>query len=191
MQNVNELMIDVAGRSIRARDMGTGEAVIVISDREKTLPAGLVLLAESYRVLVVDAGDAAVLPEFAASLGLKNYSLVGHGPVAPATLDAALAAPGPVDAVVISAPTGVDRLDCYDALDKPVLALFGTRDETSPPDGAARYREHLTDCHVMMIYDAGHDIYADRPEAVAEVAGDFLRRRDRFLVTEDSGLIHP
>ena len=76
-------------------------------------------------------------------------------------------------------------------LDLPVLAMFGTLDRITPPEGARLYREILPNCHLMMIYDAAHAIDADRPEAVASVVDDFLVRHESFLVRQDSGIIHP
>lgn len=73
----------------------------------------------------------------------------------------------------------------------PVLALFGTADRVTPPEGAHLFREILPHCHIVLVYDAAHAIDADRPEALASVVGDFLARQDRFLVRETSGLIHP
>jgi pimeloyl-ACP methyl ester carboxylesterase len=76
-------------------------------------------------------------------------------------------------------------------LQLPVLALFGTADRVTPPEGAHLFREILPNCHIIMVYDAAHAIDADRPEALASVAGDFLARQDRFLVRNTSGMIHP
>src|SRR5215472_521599 len=76
------------------------------------------------------------------------------------------------------------------ALDVPVLVLFGTRDLAIPPAMGAIYRELLPRCHLVLVYDAGHELHSDRPEAFASVVDDFLRRGDGFLVTERSGLIH-
>jgi pimeloyl-ACP methyl ester carboxylesterase len=76
-------------------------------------------------------------------------------------------------------------------LPHPVLALFGTADRVTPPEGAHLFREILPNCHIVLVYDAAHAIDADRPEALASVVGDFLARQDRFLVRETSGLIHP
>ncbi len=76
-------------------------------------------------------------------------------------------------------------------LPHPVLALFGTADKVTPPEGAHLYREILPDCHIMIVYDAAHAIDADRPEALASVVGDFLARQDRFLVRNTSGLVEP
>ena len=76
-------------------------------------------------------------------------------------------------------------------LTRPVLALFGTSDRVTPPEGAHLYREILPDCHTVLVYDAAHAIDADRPEALAAIVGDFLARGDRFLVRETSSLIQP
>lgn len=76
-------------------------------------------------------------------------------------------------------------------LPHPVLALFGTADRVTPPEGAHLFREILPHCHVVLVYDAAHAIDADRPEALASVVGDFLARQERFLVRETSGLLQP
>ena len=90
---------------------------------------------------------------------------------------------------------GPPRDEAFEArmgeIEAPVLVLFGTEDRVIPPESAHLYRETLPNCHLMMVYDAAHAIDADRPEAVASVAGDFLARQERFLVRETSGLIHP
>ena len=67
----------------------------------------------------------------------------------------------------------------------------GTADRIAPPEAAHLYRESLPNCHLIMVYDAAHAIDADRPEAVASVVDDFLKRREYFLVRQESGLIHP
>jgi hypothetical protein len=41
------------------------------------------------------------------------------------------------------------------------------------------------------VHDAAHDIQGDRPEAFADVAGDFLARGWQFLLPEQSTLINP
>ena len=41
------------------------------------------------------------------------------------------------------------------------------------------------------MYDAGHALDADRPEAFAEVVRDYLQRGEGFLVKTESALIHP
>jgi pimeloyl-ACP methyl ester carboxylesterase len=69
--------------------------------------------------------------------------------------------------------------------------VFGTEDQLTPPEMAGFYRQHYGKAHLMLIYDAAHLIDLDRPKAVAEVVGDFLARKGRFLVSEQSGVIYP
>jgi pimeloyl-ACP methyl ester carboxylesterase len=76
-------------------------------------------------------------------------------------------------------------------LNVPSLAVFGTQDRITPPEAARLYREVFPDCYLVMVYDAAHAVDADRPEAVAEVVSDFIGRQDKFLVTGESGVIHP
>jgi pimeloyl-ACP methyl ester carboxylesterase len=76
-------------------------------------------------------------------------------------------------------------------LNLPVLVVFGTEDRMIPSDMGRLYCEKLPNCHFILVYDAGHAVDADRPEAFVSVVGDFLQRHDAFLVNRQSGLIHP
>jgi pimeloyl-ACP methyl ester carboxylesterase len=73
----------------------------------------------------------------------------------------------------------------------PTLALFGTRDAMIPPDLGRLYKELIPDCHLVFVYDAGHAIAAERPEAFTEVVSDFLDRHDAFVVSRTPTVIHP
>jgi pimeloyl-ACP methyl ester carboxylesterase len=76
-------------------------------------------------------------------------------------------------------------------LAQPTLVLFGTRDTMIPPDLGHLYKELIPDCHLVFVYDAGHAIAAERPEAFVEVVGDFLDRHDAFVVSRTPTVIHP
>ncbi len=54
----------------------------------------------------------------------------------------------------------------------PVLAVFGTRDNVIPPDLGHLYKDLIPDAHLVFVYDAGHSISAERPEAFVEVVSD-------------------
>ena len=77
------------------------------------------------------------------------------------------------------------------SLHVPVLVLFGTMDRMIPPEMGRLYCEKLPNCHLILVYDAGHEVDADRPEAFVSVVGDFLQRHEGFLVNRQSGLINP
>ncbi len=71
------------------------------------------------------------------------------------------------------------------------LVLFGTDDGIIPPHNGQTYRRHLANSVLLYVYDAGHDIMGDRPEAFADAVGDFLRRGMAFLVPDGDTLINP
>ena len=71
----------------------------------------------------------------------------------------------------------------------PVLALFGTRDELIPTDYARRYKQLIPKANVMFVYDAGHSITEDRPDAAASLIEDFLQEPEGFLVNRTSGAL--
>jgi pimeloyl-ACP methyl ester carboxylesterase len=73
----------------------------------------------------------------------------------------------------------------------PTLALFGTLDAIIPPDIGHLYKQLIPDCHLVFVYDAGHAIAAERPEAFTEVVSDFLDRHDAFVVSRRPSVIHP
>ncbi len=76
-------------------------------------------------------------------------------------------------------------------LNIPVLVLFGTMDRMIPSEMGRHYCEKLPNCHLILVYDAGHAVDADRPEAFVSVVSDFLQHHEAFLVNRQSGLIHP
>jgi pimeloyl-ACP methyl ester carboxylesterase len=73
----------------------------------------------------------------------------------------------------------------------PVLVLFGTLDRMIPPEMGRLYCDKLPNCHLVLVYDAGHAVDADRPEAFVSVVSDFLQHHEAFLVNRQSGLINP
>jgi len=73
----------------------------------------------------------------------------------------------------------------------PTLVLFGTLDRMIPPEMGRLYREKLPNCHFVLVYDAAHAIGADRPEAFTSLVSDFLERREQFVVSRASTLVHP
>ena len=71
------------------------------------------------------------------------------------------------------------------------LAVFGLNDPIVAPEAARVYREQIPNCNVSFVYDAGHAILADRPEALISAVIDFVERRETFIVGRESGLINP
>jgi pimeloyl-ACP methyl ester carboxylesterase len=73
----------------------------------------------------------------------------------------------------------------------PTLILFGTLDSIIPPEMGRLYKELMPHSHLMFVYDAGHLIAAERPEAFAEAVTDFLQRDDAFLISRTRTVIFP
>lgn len=73
----------------------------------------------------------------------------------------------------------------------PTLVLFGTVDRVISPDMGHIYKELMPNCHLVFVYDAGHAISTDRPEAFTEVVADFLERHEAFVISRTETVIHP
>jgi pimeloyl-ACP methyl ester carboxylesterase len=110
------------------------------------------------------------MPELDAAVGLKQRALVGR-------------------------LRGADRDQALEnrmrGLLIPVLVLFGTLDRVMPPEMGREYKALLPNCHLVFVYDAGHLIAAERPEAFTEVVGDFLERREAFVISRRETMIYP
>ncbi len=76
-------------------------------------------------------------------------------------------------------------------LTTPTLVLFGTRDSMISPDMGRCYKTLMPNCHLVLVYDAGHAIGAERPEAFAEVTIDFIERHEAFVISRTETVVHP
>src|SRR5690242_6087306 len=152
------------------------------------------LVAQNCR-LIPEAAEAPALlsralDEALASLGAARVSLVAVRERAAAALRLALERPGQIASIVLLAPKIFDASGQpaaepaarFNAIEAPMLALFGTKDTAAPPEAARHYRQRNPHCHLVFVYDAGGAMAEERPEAVAELVIDFVTRRDRFLV---------
>jgi pimeloyl-ACP methyl ester carboxylesterase len=90
---------------------------------------------------------------------------------------------------------GPDRDTALEALlpdlTTSTLVLFGTLDRLMPPELGRHYKALLPNCNLVLVYDAGHAIGAERPEAFVEVVGDFLERHEAFIISRNETLINP
>jgi pimeloyl-ACP methyl ester carboxylesterase len=71
------------------------------------------------------------------------------------------------------------------------LVVFGDKDGVIPSDNGRIYRRLMDNCSLQYLHKAAHAAQFDRPEAYAELVGDFLTRGWLFLVPEQSSLINP
>jgi pimeloyl-ACP methyl ester carboxylesterase len=71
------------------------------------------------------------------------------------------------------------------------LVVFGLNDRLVAGEAAGIYRENIPRCHVSIVYDAGHAIVAERPDALIDVVSDYVERQETFIVSKVEGVINP
>jgi pimeloyl-ACP methyl ester carboxylesterase len=201
-----ERWIEADGLRIRYVEAGQGAPLVHLrGDGGLHLTAAHELLARHARVVVFDMPDpgqprelAATMARAIGALGLATFNLMATSSAATTALGVALRESARVGALVLEAPTTI-RPDARDAelerrlgeLTTPTLVLLGTADTVVPPAMGRVYKERLSAGHLVFVYDAGHAISTDRPEAFAEVVLDFLERREAFVISRATTLINP
>ena len=71
------------------------------------------------------------------------------------------------------------------------LSVFGQEDRLVSREAGGIWKERVPNGNVCYVYDAGHAIAVERPDALVNVALDFLERRETFIVENRSSLINP
>ncbi len=71
------------------------------------------------------------------------------------------------------------------------LAVFGQEDCLVSHRAGGVWKERVPNCNVCYVYDAGHVIAVERPDALLNVVMDFLERRETFIVENRSFLVNP
>lgn len=131
--------------------------------------------------------------------GSERFGIIADSETAAAGLALALDRPDAVTALVLLGPRLIhgdgrvadeSLIARLGSLKVPLLAVFGTKDKAAPPEAGRYYRERLAACNVVFVYDAGAAMGDERPEAVADLAIDFLHRGDTFLVRQQSDLLY-
>jgi len=216
-----ERFVQAGGLEIRYLEAGQGTPVVVLhgSDGLTSSPLNN-LLARRFRVIAFEipgfgqsAGQerprlmrdlAQTLTEAGAAIGLERYGLVSTTNSAPLVLWQAIDAPERIDALVLISPLalvpeGRIASSTHDpALERKLgevktatLVLLGTKDEVIPPETGRMYVERIPNCYYALVYDAGHAIEAERPEALFTAVRDFLEQRETFIVSRKNTVINP
>ena len=162
-------------------ELGVGRPVLALGAAPGS--PGLAALAARFRVYAMaDAGGAA---DWVGAQRLETLGVVGVGEAAGAALGLVRKLGETADALVLVSPTGDVTLDESERLPAPVCALVGDRDPAAAPLAHWRRALHAS---VVLVFDAGPDILADRPDAFASAAGDFLDRKARFAFADSMAL---
>ena len=202
---VKEGVLECGGLSFRYTEAGKGDAIIVFPDDTTTLMNDVVeALAPRYRVLTIDVpGDAgktsAVANHIAqglARIDISSFSVVGVARGAALALAQAMYTPENVRRLVLFSPplAAVRQPELAAELGKitaPTLVLVGTRDRSGARDAGHVCRERIPACHLILVYEAGHMLLADRREACLTPVNEFLEQGEGFIVFHESQLVHP
>jgi pimeloyl-ACP methyl ester carboxylesterase len=194
--------IEADGVRIRYAESGQGAALVHLpgAGGVRLTPAHD-LLSRHFRVVAFETPGSGASPELASTmahavrtLGLDTFNLMGTSLGSETALRLALQAPERVLALVLEAPTALRDTDLENrlrGLATPTLVLLGTRDTVVAPATGRVYKALMPDGHLVYVYDAGHAIGAERPEAFAEVVTDFLERHEAFVISRAATVIHP
>jgi pimeloyl-ACP methyl ester carboxylesterase len=146
------------------------------------------------------------LARAAADAGLTRYALVSTSTDVAIALWHSIDVPQQIDALVLISPALVlsDQSDAgNDCLtdpelvgrlsesQAPVLLLVGTEDQAIPRETGRMYVERMPHCYYVLVYDAGREIEAERPDALFAVVRDFLERRETFIVKRPGTAVNP
>lgn len=71
------------------------------------------------------------------------------------------------------------------------LVVFGQEDRLVSREAGGIWKERSPNCSLCYVYDAGHAIAVERPDALASVLLDFVERRETFIVEQHSSIINP
>jgi len=71
------------------------------------------------------------------------------------------------------------------------LVLFGSEEKMVAPEAARIYRARIPNSNIAFVYDAGHLIEAERPEALVNAVSDYVELRETFIVGRQTGIINP
>jgi len=193
-----EYSVTVNGLKIRYLRKGSGQAFVLLHgmsfSADTWVEMGLLdELASGYSVYSFDmpygvrsrsekfdASDrdeyAEFLKELIKSLGIDKPVLLGasiSGEVTLRYLSKGCAA----KAAIVAGPVGIRGLITrLGMIAVPLLAIWGEKDNISPPENAEILAGHAKNAESHIIKNAGHACYLDRPEEFKALVRDFLGR---------------
>jgi pimeloyl-ACP methyl ester carboxylesterase len=206
MSSVREGILECNGLTIRYVESGDGRPVIVFPAGDGALFDDIAAeLALCYRVIVLDSPVSGLeksqdfaehLVQALAGLGVASFSVIGVSRGAAPALAQAVYTPAQVQRLILISPPlaavespelGVRLRD----VKAPTLVLVGTRDRSGSRDAGHTLREQIPACHLLLVYDAGRAIAAERREACLSPINEFLEQGEGFIVSHDSQMIRP
>ena len=183
---------EVAESLIRAMDRMApeGKYTLIAGSAGATVALWLALLAPEAVEALVLVSPVAVLPT-GNPVTAEPDQLVAHMENVDGVLQLDT---GQSEALSALIRGGVHDSELEDRLEEvpcATLAVFGLSDRMIAPEAPRVYREKIPNSNICLIYDAGHAIVADRPQALIDTVMDFVERRDAFVVGRQSSVINP
>lgn len=148
-------------------------------------------LARDHRLFTLAGSSTDARALATVSLEAGAFVLVGQSSGAATALALARGAGEACAALVLIAPVLTPLPPAAAAPDIPILLLLGTEDVRVPPSAASALCAALPRAHPILIYGAGHALDCERVDAVAAVIGEFIARRDKFIVRDASDVLYP
>ncbi len=205
--------IEIAGASVPYRESGSGPPVVILDPGRLGMAELQDALSPAHRVVrlqpsaippaasLTDSELGVLLSQASDSIIGAPYTLLAASAAAGIALHQAQEAPDNITALVMLSPRlplphpeSDDTYDDFRLLNETAcaaLVVIGSKDASIPSHAAQTYRTQMLNCHVAIVYDAGHNIMADRPAALTDVVADFIERGETFVVGRQSGIIHP
>jgi pimeloyl-ACP methyl ester carboxylesterase len=151
--------------------------------------AAFARLAGRFRVVVLDARESpATLVRTLDGAGLGAFNLLASGGASRAVPALAREAGARLLALALESP---EAPGTEEAPAVPTLVLLGTRDDEPARAAGRGWTERAPGAHLVYVYDAGHAISDERPDAFADVVGDFFERHEAFVISRATTVIYP
>jgi Predicted hydrolases or acyltransferases (alpha/beta hydrolase superfamily) len=191
---MKEVFLNVEDKRVRYIVGGSGKPLVLLHgwsfNADTWVESGIFsAFAERYTVYAIDmpygirtkserfhaprAEYARFLRQVLDALGLVDPPLVGPSASGEVVLWY-LARKYPAKAAVVVGPVGLvdELLTALAEVETPILAVWGERDEISPPTNAQLLRGK--NVKTIILKDAGHAAYLDKPKEFVEAVVEFL-----------------
>jgi pimeloyl-ACP methyl ester carboxylesterase len=205
MSGVRTGVLECNGLPIPYSESGEGQPVIIFQADDRLLFDDMAAaLATHYRVIVINVPASIgthqdfteTLVRELAQIGVGSFSIIGVSRGATAALAQAVYTPEKVQRLILVSPSKAlaqnpelgARLSDIKA---PTLVLVGTLDRSGSREAGRTFREKIPTCHLLLVYEAGHAIAADRHEACLSSISEFLEQGEGFIVFHESQKIRP
>ncbi len=136
---------------------------------------------------------ASTMTQAVSKLGVDAFNLMGTSFGGKTALWLALQATERVLALVLEAPAAIRQEGAEPPSGSPeemARRLYAHPAVIAPAMGRV-YKELMPNYYLVFVYDAGHAISTDRPEAFSEVVVDFLERHEAFVISRTATVINP